>query len=232
MHGKGGLPDGLTLELAVFLESRGILVANLEMPWSSRRDYDGDVAAGEKQVADALDGLRARGAAKVFIAGHSQGAVFALHLGGKLPVDGVIAIAPGGNVGSAVFREKLGGHVQQAATLIAQGKGAERHRFSDYEGSRGVTPLTATAAVYHAWFDPEGAMNQMDAIRRLDARTPVLYIVPTSDYAGLLKVKQPMFDALPRNPLTKLYEPGANHKQAPTASREEIARWIAEVAAR
>src|SRR5204863_103437 len=82
---------GAIHELAMSLEAR-FLVANLEMPWSSRRDYDVDVAAAEKQVSDAIAALRARGAKKVFVAGHSQGGCFALHVGGKFPVDGIVAI--------------------------------------------------------------------------------------------------------------------------------------------
>src|SRR5258705_6860037 len=200
MHGKGGLPDGVVHELATFLGSRGFLLANLEMPWSSRRDYDVDVAAGEKQVADALAGLRALGAVKVFVAGHSQGGLFALHMGGKLPVDGIVAIAPGGNVAGQAFRENLGESVRRASELVAAGKGSERQRFLDYEGARGTSPVITTATNYLSWFDPEGAMNQMRAIRALDAKTPVLFIVPTNDTPGLLRVKRTMFDALPKNP--------------------------------
>jgi len=231
MHGKGGLPDGAIHELAMFLDSR-FLLANLEMPWSSRRDYDVDVAAGEKQVADALADLRIRGAVKVFIAGHSQGGCFALNMGGKVPVDGVIAIAPGGNVASPAFRENLGDSVRRASDLVAAGKGSERQRFLDYEGARGPSPVITTASNYLSWFDPEGAMNQMRAIKALDAKTPVLFIVPTNDTPGLLRVKRTMFDALPRNSLTKLYEPEGTHLRAPSISREEIARWIVEVANR
>src|SRR5688572_24239061 len=73
MHGKGGLPDGAVLELALSLAEKKHLVANLEMPWSSRRDYDVDVEAGVKEVQRALEALRAKGASKVFVAGHSQG---------------------------------------------------------------------------------------------------------------------------------------------------------------
>jgi hypothetical protein len=39
-----------------------------------------------------------------------------------------------------------------------------------------------------------------------------------------------MFDALPRHPLTKLYEPDSTHLGAPSASRDEILRWTWQVA--
>jgi hypothetical protein len=73
-------------------------------------------------------------------------------------------------------------------------------------------------------------MNQSRIMPAVRPQTPVLYIVPQNDYAGLRNVKQRMFDALPANRLTRLYEPDANHIGAPSAAREEIVRWIVQVA--
>lgn len=230
MHGKGGAPTKHVADLAAALEAQGLLVANLEMPWSGRRDYDADVAAAEKEVAAALSSLRDKGARKLFVAGHSQGGLFALYCGGRHAIDGVIAIAPGGNVASPLFREKLGAAVDQARQLVAEGKGEEKTRLLDFESSRGSYPVIATPAAYLSWFAPEGAMNQMKAVRGVDAAVPVLFIVPTNDYPGLLGIKQQMFDALPRHPRTKLHEPNASHLEAPSASLREIVDWTAAVA--
>ncbi|MBI2312296.1 MAG: alpha/beta hydrolase [Betaproteobacteria bacterium] len=231
MHGKGGSPAKFVSDLASGLEQKGILVANIEMPWSGRRDYDVSVSVAEKEIQSAFEGLRGKGAKKLFVAGHSQGGLFALYYGSAHPVNGIIAIAPGGSVNSPVYREKLGESVERARKLVAEGKGEEKTRFMDYEGSRGVYPITTTPAAYLSWFDPDGAMNQMKAHKAMSPQMPVLYIVPKNDYPGLLRVKQMMFDALPKNPLTRLYEPDSSHLEAPSASREEIARWAAEVAA-
>lgn len=229
MHGKGGSPTGLVAALAAGLANQGYLVANLDMPWSRQRDYDAPVSAAEQEVLAALDGLRARGARTLFVAGHSQGGLFTLHFAGRHAVDGIVAIAPGGNVANAIFRDKLGAAVELARQRVAAGKGGERAQFMDFENARGTYPVTATAADYLSWFDPDGAMNQTSAVRNVKPRTPVLYIVPTGDYPGLLRVKQTMFDALPRHPLTQLYEPAATHTGAPTAALDEILRWTAEV---
>lgn len=230
MHGKGGSPAQDVAVLASSLEDKGYFVANLEMPWSGRREYDANVASAEKEVESALDRLRARGAKNLFVAGHSQGGLFALHFGGKHSVGGVIAIAPSGNVGSPNFREKLGESVEQARKLVADGKGDDKTRFLDY--STATYPIISTPAIYLSWFDPDGAMNQLIAVKDMNPTVPVLFIVPKSDFPGLLKAKQPMFDALPRHPLTRLYEPDSNHRDAPSASLEEILRWTGEVATR
>jgi pimeloyl-ACP methyl ester carboxylesterase len=228
MHGKGGNPGRFVSDLASALENGGVLVANLEMPWSGNRNYDVDVAAAEKQVQEALDALRARGAAKVFVAGHSQGGLFALHLGGRLRVDGIVPIAPGGSSGAPIYREKLGATLEEARRYVAEGKGSERQRLLDYEGSRGVYPILAVPSAFVTWFDPEGAMNQMRALKALKPELPVLLVVPTRDYPPLLSLKDTVFRALPPHRHTRLYEPESDHLNAPAAA--EILRWMREVA--
>lgn len=230
MHGKGGSPSGHVAELASALERQGFLVANLEMPWSGRRNYDVPVSAAEQEIESALGALRNKGAQKLFVAGHSQGGLFALYFGTKHVVDGIIAIAPGGNVGNQTFREKLEESVALARTLIAEGKGEEKTRLHDFEGSKGISSFTTTPAAYLTWFDPEGAMNQTTAVRNMKPSIPVLYIAPTDDYPGLRNVKEQMFGALPKNPRTKLYEPSSSHIKAPTASINEIVEWTMAIA--
>lgn len=230
MHGKGGNPGRYVSDLASALQDKGVLVANLEMPWSGNRNYDVDVAAAEKQVHDALEGLRANGATKVFVAGHSQGGLFALYLGGRLRLDGIIPIAPGGHVGSPVYREKVGDSLAQARKYVADGNGGERQRLFDYESSRGVYAVIAVPSAYVTWFDPEGAMNQILALKALKPELPVLLIVPTRDYPGLLRMKNAVFKALPPSRHTRLYEPESDHLNAPGASSAEILRWTREVA--
>jgi pimeloyl-ACP methyl ester carboxylesterase len=226
MHGKGGSPNKHVTGLAASLERHGFLVANLEMPWSGRREYDVDVDAAEAEVLAAIASLRQKGVAKVFVAGHSQGGVFALHFGSKHPVDGIVAIAPGGNVGNPMYRDKLGESVERARSLVKEGKGQEKSRFSDFESAQGTYPVDARPAVYLTWFEPEGVMNQTLAMKGIKADTPVLFVAPTNDYPGLASVKVAMFGLLPKHPLSKLYEPSASHLNAPTASAQQIEDWI------
>lgn len=230
MHGKGGSPTKHVSDLAGALDRKGYLVANIEMPWSGSREYDVNVGAAEEQVEAALSSLRSKGAQKIFVAGHSQGGVFTLHFAGKHTVDGIICIAPGGSVASQVFREKLGNSVARARQMIAEGKGDEKSRFDDYEGKKGTFSVVTTAAVYLTWFDPDGAMNSKRAASAVNPQIPILWIVAQRDYPGLRKTNIPLFDSLPKNPHSRLFEPSADHIGAPYASIDEIVRWTAEVA--
>jgi pimeloyl-ACP methyl ester carboxylesterase len=230
MHGKHGSPAGLVAGLAQALEKQGYLVANLDMPWSQRRTYDVPVDRAEEEVRAALAGLRGKGAGKLFVAGHSLGGAFATHLAGKLAVDGVIAIAPGGDVSNRVYRINVSESLSRARRLIEEGNGAGRAELADYEGSSGPYTVSAVPAAYVTWFDPEGALNMGRAARAASPKTPILWIVPKNDYPGLLKTSLPLYRSLPRNPLTKLHEPDTDHRGAPTDSAGEIVRWTKEVA--
>ena len=232
MHGKGGSPTGLVAELARTLEGKGYLVANLDMPWSGKRQYDANVGKAEEEVGTALAELKGKGAKKVFVAGHSQGGAFALHLAGRLPVDGVIAIAPGGDVSTPFYREKVSASLARAQGLVAEGKGAEPAQLEDFEGSRGSYPVLAVPAAYVTWFDPQGAMNMERAAAAANPGVPVLWIAPTRDYPALRRANPSYFRTLPDNPRNRFTEPNADHRGAPTASIDEIVRWTREIAAK
>lgn len=232
MHGKGGQPDGLVAELAGSLAARGMRVRNLEMPWSGRRGYDVSPQAAEAEVAQALEDLRGAGAQRLFLVGHSQGGLYALHLAGRLPLAGVVAVAPGGNVGAAIYEQQIGPQRAQARALVAEGRGAEVHAFADYEGSKGTTEVRTRADIYWAWFDPQGVMNQERALRALPANLPVLYVAPTGDYPALRRANPGLFAILPAQPLTRYLQPAASHARAPAVAREAIADWLAEAGGR
>lgn len=229
MHGKGGLPSRHVDGLASYLSGRGYQVANIEMPWSGRRDYDVSVEAAEVEAQNAFDALRAKGAKTMFVAGHSMGGLFAMVFATRRPVAGVIAIAPGGYVDVPIVRDKLGESVSRAQALIAEGKGDEKARFFDFEGARGLYPVVAAPNLYLSWFNPEGTMTIAGSIKKVPPTVPVLFIVPTNDHPGLRKAKDALFAEFPANPNTRLYEPSADHLGAPWAAREEIALWVTQV---
>lgn len=230
MHGKSGSPAKWVNELALALEMEGFHVASLEMPWSKNRQYDVNMQGSASEITAALNAMRAKGAKKTFVAGHSQGGLNALLYGGLEKVDGLIAIAPGGSHGAKSFTKALGNHVNKAKDMIEEGRGHEKEEFADYEGSKGTFPIIATATNYYDWFNPSGSHNMDYASRNVKSGIPVLYIAPTSDYPALKKQTQPSFGALPSHGLTRLYEPETDHLNAPGASTSEIIRWINEVA--
>lgn len=230
MHGKGGRPEGLVAELAASLQARGLRLRNLEMPWSGRRNYDVGPDGAEAEVARALEELRREGAARLFLVGHSQGGLFALHLGARLPLAGVVAVAPGGNVAGQVYEQYIGRDRARARELVAAGRGSEVGDFADYEGGKSTTEVRTRAEIYWAWFNPQGVMHQERALRALPSQLPVLYIAPTADFPALRRANPSLYALLPSQPLTRYLQPTASHTNAPTVARDAIADWLIEVA--
>lgn len=229
MHGKGGGPGKNVNGLASAFERAGFQVGNLNMPWSHKRRYDVNMHGGVEEITRALDAMRARGVRKVFLAGHSQGGLFALHYAGLHRVDGVLPIAPGGQVDGASFVPKLAPHVEKARQMVSEGRGNERADFLEFDGPEVSKAVTTTATIYLDWFDPNGA-HTTRVFKSLKEGTPVLYVAPTRDYPGLARGKQQYFSALPPHPKTRLHEPDSDHANAPDATIEEAIRWIREVA--
>ena len=116
----------------------------------------------------------------VFVARHIRGGIFALHYAGQHSVDGVIPIAPGGQVDARSFIDNLSSHVGNAKSMVSEGRGNERATFADFEGSRGTNPITTTAAIYLDWFDPYGA-HTTGVFRKVMKGTPVLHVAPRRD---------------------------------------------------
>lgn len=229
MHGKGGSPSMFVSGLASNLEGKGFAVENIEMAWSGKRDYDVSTAQADDEITAAIARLRQKGATKVFVAGHSQGGAYALHYGNGHACDGVVAIAPGGTVGGDVGAERFGESLKKAKDQVDQGKGAEKGRFMDHEGKRGLFPIATTAEHYLDWFSPGGAMDIGRSASRMNPAIPVLWISPTGDYPGLVRSAEAMYGRLPGNPGNRFYRPNSDHFGAPSASVDEIVRWIGEV---
>lgn len=230
MHGKGGSPNHFVSDLARSLERKDYLVANLEMPWSGRLGFSLPVSRAEADVAAAVADLRGKGAKKVFVAGHSLGGAFTLHLAGRLTADGFIVIALGGDAANPFYRKSVAGSIARAEQLVAEGKGSVPVRLEDFEGGRGTYTIETVPAAYLTWYDLNGAMNMGRAAKAANPQSPILWIIQKRDYPGLLKSSPLIFRMLPPSPLTRLYEPDSDHLNAPGASADEIARWTREVA--
>jgi len=228
MHGKGGSPKRYVNVLADELVRKGMLVANLDMPWSKSRDYDVATEKADAEILAALADLKSLGAQKFFVAGHSMGGAFAVHFGAMYPIDGIVAIAPGGSTAAPAYFAQIEASLTEARALIAAGRGKEKVALLDYENSRGKYPINTTPENFVSWFDPAGAMNMTRALQ--DLKAPILWLVATRDYPGLRKSNLPAYQKIPPHPLNRLYEPDSDHLNAPAASTEEIAAWTAAVA--
>lgn len=182
LHGKGGWPGGFNGGILSSLQDEGALIAKPEMPWSFHRRYAATYDQAMAEIDAAIAELKAKGARRIVIIGHSLGANAAIGYAARHsdladPADlaGVVALAPGHLPEVGRLRSFVADALVRAKSLIAAGKGNVPQTFPDM--AQGI-PLVATATpiVYLSMFDPDGPaviskMPPPSARRRIPCRS-------------------------------------------------------------
>src|ERR1700728_3787689 len=95
LHGKAAWPGALNGGILSSLEDEGALVAEPEMPWSFHRRYAATYNQAMSEIDAAVAGLKAKGATRIVIIGHSLGANAAIGYAARHPdLAGVAVLAP------------------------------------------------------------------------------------------------------------------------------------------
>jgi pimeloyl-ACP methyl ester carboxylesterase len=224
MHGKLFWPGAFVGDLIAALSAEGAVVAVPEMPWSRARMYDATYEQAIAEIAAAVVRLKAQGANKIVIAGHSMGANAAIGFAARHNgLAAVMALSPGHLPETPEMREYTRTAVARAKALIAAGKGEEPARFPD--SAQGWPYfVTATPRVYLSLFDPDGPA----AIPKNAAAmppVPFLWLVGTSDP---IHARGPGYAYGPgaKHPNSRYLEVDAGHIGAPNAARNEIVAWL------
>jgi pimeloyl-ACP methyl ester carboxylesterase len=230
LHGKQGTPTG-TQGLNVIasnLQSAGHKVVQPSMPWG-RGGWETINVTVEEALAQ-LDGqaaqLRAQGASRIVVIGHSLGACVGLaYAVERGTLAGLVMLAPGHNPsGRRRGSEKASGDFERARGLIAQGKGNETMSGKDSNQGTNIT-MTVRAAVYASWHDPNGLASMPAEAPRLSGSTPLLMVVgekdPMSGRADGL-----IFKPAAKNPYSKYVTNGASHFETPMAATKAVTDWV------
>jgi len=228
LHGKGSWPGGLDGGTTNALKEEGALVATPEMPWSFHRRYDATYDQALAEIDAAIAGLKADGANRIVLMGHSLGANAAIGYAARHPeLAGVVALAPGHLPDVGNMRSFVSDAVARAKMLVAEGKGNVPQSFPDM--AQGI-PLTTTATpiVYLSWFDPNGPAvipKNAAAIGAAASPVPLLWVVGKLDPIDR-RGPQYAFDALAKNPKSKYLEVFAGHLTTPVVARGKVIDWI------
>jgi pimeloyl-ACP methyl ester carboxylesterase len=224
LHGKGAWPGAGDGGILSTLAEEGALVAAPEMPWSFNRKYGATYEQAMAEIDAAAAGLKAQGATRIVVIGHSLGANAAIGYAARHPeLAAVVAMAPGHLPEAEGLRSHTREAVAEAKQLIAAGQGDVPRSFPDM--AQGI-PLTTTATpkVYLSMFDPDGpAVIPKNA--EAMGPVPLLWVVGTldpiarrgPDYAFKLGAK---------NPKSRYIEVFAGHLTTPLAARSQVVDWI------
>lgn len=230
MHGKqstasdsrSGLPS-----IASTLKGAGHVVILPSMPWSTGSWEKINVTVD--QVFDQLDAyaaqLRAQGATRIVVGGHSLGANIALSYAvERATVAGVVMAGPGHSP-NGLYRTDAGKKsIDRAAELVRSGHGADSFSGVDSNQGSNIT-MTTTVAVYASWMNPRGKASMNFQAPRLPAGIPLFMAVAEKDPA-FAYAKSAYFDPAAKNPYSKFVTVGGDHVTTPFAASKQIVDWI------
>jgi len=226
MHGKGGTTKWIE-SLALSLESKKIHVSTPDMPWHKYRIYDKTFEESLIEIKTHVNNLRKKGAQKIYVAGHSLGAIaataYAAQVGG---VQGVILLAPGHFTSWHAFNSTFKDDLIKANTMIKNGKADIKADFNDINQRTHYT-RNVTARIYKSWFSPWPA-GLIFNLASLNNNTSILYIGAGQDALTETNRKAYAFNKAPQNQFNKYIKVAAKHLHVPAKSSEIIFDWLSQ----
>lgn len=224
MHGKGS--DGHSVEsLGYSLSSAGVQYITPDLPWHKYRIYDKTFQESLLEIQGYVEKLKAKGVKKVFVAGHSLGAVVAAGYGRHIgDINGIILLAPGHFTGRQGWQNKFGEGLEQAKNMIKAEKGSNKATFKDRSSGRSVSRYI-TANIYKSWFG-DGDIEFVDNMKNLKKGVSVLYIAASQDKIRGTKDREYAFDFAPENSKNKWIEINSSHLDTPAKSGVIVVDWL------
>jgi pimeloyl-ACP methyl ester carboxylesterase len=224
LHGKGGWPGAMNGGILSSLKDEGALVATPEMPWSLHRKYGATYAQAMAEIDAVVARLKAKGARKIVVIGHSLGANAAIGYAARHPdLAAVVALSPGHLPEVDGLRSFTREAIVKAKRLIAEGKGDVPQHFPDL--AQGIPfPATATPNVYVSMFDPNGPAV-------IPKNTAAMGPVPFLWVVGVLdpiyrRGRDYAFTAGAKNPKSRYVVVPAGHMLTPLVARSKVIAWL------
>jgi pimeloyl-ACP methyl ester carboxylesterase len=223
LHGKGVWPGAFDGGIPAALEAEGAKVVSPEMPWSLRRMYGATFDQAMAEIDAAVATLKARGATRIVIIGHSLGANAAIgYAAQRHSVVAVVALAPGHLPETAEMRARTQSAIAEARQLMAAGRQDKRNWPDMVQGV--PTFASATPAVYVSMFDPNGPAVIPRNVAALNG-IPLLWVVGNFDPIHS-RGPQYAFSRAAKNPANRYVEVLATHLTTSLMARGQVVDWL------
>jgi pimeloyl-ACP methyl ester carboxylesterase len=223
LHGKGLVVGAFDGGIPAAVEKEGALVAAPEMPWSFGRLYGATFDDAMMEIDAAVATLKAKGATRIVIIGHSLGANAAIgYAARRSAVNAVVALAPGHLPETVEMRARTADALAQARVLLAAGNSV-RHWWPDMiQGF--PTFASATPAVYLSMFDPDGPAvipRNAAAMRPI----PLLWVAGYFDPIAA-RGRDYAYARAAKNPKSRYLEVLGSHLTTPWAAQRAVVEWL------
>jgi pimeloyl-ACP methyl ester carboxylesterase len=223
VHGKGVWAGAFDGGIPAALEADGAVTASPEMPWSIARMYGATYDDAMQEIDAAVAGLKARGATRIVVIGHSLGANAVIgYAARRQGIAAVVALSPAHLPETAEMRARTADSIAKARTLAAEG---EKSRRLWPDRIQGIPTLAmASPAVYLSMFDPEGPAVIPKNAAALNG-VPLMWVVGRFDPI-FDRGRDYAFSRAPNNPSSRYLEVRAGHLATPMVARSQVVEWV------
>ena len=226
LHGKWATPQSAVKFFAAHIESAGFITERPEMPWSKDRLYDTGVVGMVADIDTAAKSLKAKGAEKICVAGHSLGAAGAIKYAGLVKVDCLIVMAPGHNPESQWTRDLTASDLAKAKAMVAKGAAEEKAEFEDFNSGNRRKNISMRANIYIKYFDGDGPFNMANNAAKIIPGTPVLWLVGVQEGKTPRQNGDAAYARIPEGTPKKLIEVPGGHVETPKESGQIAVEWM------
>ena len=224
LHGKQGVIEQLQAYDGP-LAALGHVTERPEMCWSRQRIYDQPYPECLQEIDRAIERLRSRGATGFVVIGMSLGGNAVLAYGARHQgLKGIVALAPAHPAEILARRPDIGGSIEQASRLVADGKGDIKAAFSEINTGKTFT-VTTTPKIYLSFHGTNSIAVMPGNAAKLTA--PLLYVAGAQD-AGQ-RGPDYVFNKAPKNSLNRYVTVQADHRGTPAAGLHGVIEWFKEL---
>jgi len=212
--------------LVIDLYKEGYLLESPHCAWSKFKKYTLSVdEALQDCIIPSIDTLKNKGAKKIVILGKSLGANMAIRAGVVINgIDAIVAMAPGHRPEKPFIMKKHNADVEHARDKVKDGKGDELFDYLDTNQGKEMS-LTVSAASYLSWFDPNGKAVMGTNAPKIKHGIPFLWIAGSDDHISDGTGKS-IYEAVPKNPLSKFILVDGGHGDVRENGKEKILEWL------
>jgi pimeloyl-ACP methyl ester carboxylesterase len=188
-----------------------------------------------KEIDSQVDRLKAQGAKKIIVAGHSMGTPMALAYAARRDgLAGVIGLAPGHHpeLMPAMYPDFFPKQLTNAKEAVAAGKGDERTAFQAAQCCTFYQTFWTTPRIYLDYFDSEGSGTMAGNAALVKEGIPVLMVYGEKDviFKLLSDAKESYSDYVPSrlkpNPLHKRIIIDSDHRSVPERASSQVIEWL------